>query len=1011
MDINLFEGQLVRSEYFQGIGKIHCFHELEIAKVTFFESPLHPQSRPQNILLKHLKPIVLHSETVVYSRDEETGIWRRGRYCSKIPNGRHRVIFRQDDTADVDFSDIQVVNSEVNPLSAVAFLAARSNDAPYFYPLRQEFLRSYISQRAAVRSIKSISCTGIELEAHQLAVVRRVLSEPIKRFLLADEVGLGKTIEAAMVAREHLLEYGSKARILIAVPTGMIVQWQHELSSRFQLGPFINTDIEDAADPASQVQICTHTEFTQFSEVCNFTMIVIDEAHQVAPWVWEADNQATFMKVSECINNSDWVLLLSGTPLKGNEKNFLAMLHLLNPSVYRLDEIGVQRFSHLVEHRELLNGLFSAIEPSADNASLTDTVDRLQEILADDQELMDIIEQTRPLIDWLESEEGYEREEQIFKLRNYVGENYRLTHRVLRNRRESNSIKVLFPGLAGAVRTHWTHCEISSEYLFESYRAIASEVPEQYPIWHSVGMDTWLSAVLASPLSLSLLVRNTLENNRLHLSIHEKELLEELYDVAKKEQQSMDEALIDSLNNWLSGCIGKAVIFCDFPEEADRVTVKLQMKLGFPISRHKPEQLTEPLNETIRVLVCDHRGETGLNMHGGQRLAVHYSLPLDSARIEQRLGRFNRYSGNLHDVHPVESLVLLPERSGLRSTWMSLLESGLKIFDQSSASYQHALEPYLNDFWRCYWDLGSSVLEQFIEQLSSDNGLLHRERVKVNNQEQLLAMEEDVAKAEVLSEQIQLADEQAEDEFRAIQNWIEKGLDFELHQEDSGVRFRYQQGIRGSHTLVDIDTLIDQCILGFDVDAGYPPATHIMTPSRVTSSQNDNVYPLRYGQPFVDQIWTMLQHDPRGLSCSILRFLLNVPINQPKVFFHIAFYRNVNEHLDYTEQRIHDEMWPPSFQSIWVDSVGNTAHESVIPWLEKPYNSDGTTDYQDLNMRSEIWHEMAEWFPSDYWESLVSKVANIVTERLLGELSVGDTLRPIGMRAVILCCKGNFETK
>ncbi|QYJ70319.1 hypothetical protein K0H59_14950 [Shewanella sp. FJAT-51649] len=1011
MDINLFEGQLVCSEYFKGIGKVQKIHELEMATVTFFESPLRPQSRPQNILLKNLKPVTLHSEAVVYCRDEVTGIWRRARYCCKIPNGQHRVIFRsnEDDIADVDFSDIQVVNSEVNPLSPVEFLASRSNDAPYFYPLRQEFQRSYISQRAAVRSIKSISSTGIELEAHQLAVVRRVLSESSKRFLLADEVGLGKTIEAAMIIREHLLEYGSKARILIAVPSGMVVQWLNELSSRFQLSPFINTDIEDAADPASQIQICTHAEFPLFSEVCNITMVVIDEAHQVAPWAWETENQATFIKVSECINNSDWVLLLSGTPLKGNEKNFLAMLHLLNPSGYRLDEIGIKRFSHLVKHRELLNGLFSAIEPSADNASLTDTVDRLQEMLVDDPKLLDIIEQTRPLIDWLEPEEGDERREQIFKLRNYVGENYRLTHRVLRNRRESSSIKVLFPGLAGAVRTHWTHSEISSEYLFESFRAIASEVPEQYSIWHSVGMDTWLCAVLASPLSLSLLVKNTLENNRLQLSIHEKELLEELYCVAKKEQQSMDEALIESLNRWLSDCSGKAVIFCDSPEEADRVTIKLQMKLVFPISRHKPEQLSEPLNDTIRVLVCDHRGETGLNMHGGRRLAVHYSLPLDSARIEQRLGRFNRYSGNLHDVHPVESLVLLPERPGLRSSWMSLLEFGLKIFDQSSASYQHALEPYLNDFWRRYWELGASILDQSIEQLSSHNGLLHRERVKVANQEQLLAMEEDVAKAQVLSEQIQLADEQAETEFRAIQNWIQRGLDFQLHPEENGVRFRYQKGIRGPQTLVDIDTLIDQCILGFDMDAGYPPATHIMSPSRVTSSQNDNVYPLRYGQPFVDQIWNMLQHDPRGLSCSILRLLLNVPINQRQIYFQIHFYRNVNEHQNYTEQRIHDEVRHPSFQSIWVDENGKTANENIIPWLEKPYNSDGTSVYQDVNMRPEIWHKMAKWFPSDYWESLVSKVAKIVTERLLEELPVGDTLRPIGMKAVVLCREENFN--
>ena len=1010
MDVSLLEGYLVRSELFSGVAKIHSISKLDVATITFFESPLRPHSRSKAIAIKNLTKVKLLPETVVYCFDEETKIWRRGRYCIQIPDGRHRVIFRSDEMSDVDLSVIQVVNSEESSLSPVEFLAARSNDAPFFYTLRQEFQRSYIAQRAAVKSIKSISSTGIELEAHQLAVVRRVLSDPQKRYLLADEVGLGKTIEAAMIIREHLLEYGNKARILIAVPEGMINQWHNELTSRFQLEPFINIELEDAGDPASQVQICTHAAFIKFSAVCKTTMVVIDEAHLIASWAWELGNQVTFIEIAEILNNSDWVLLLSGTPLQGNEQNFLAMLHCLNPKAYRLDEIGIRRFSHLIEHRELLNGLFSAIDPSTDNASLTDTVDRLQEILSDDMHLLELIELVRPLIDWLESEEGEERSKRVLELRNYVGENYRLTHRMLRNRRESDSIKILFPGLAGAVRIHWSHSTISCEYLFESYRAIAAEVPEQYPIWHQIGMEAWLAALLASPLSLSLLVRSSLEKYNQQLTAHEKEMLEELYDVAKDEQRFMDETLTDSLQNWLSADTGKAVVFCDTPEEADRVAVKLQMKLEFPINRHQPEQLDESLMQKVRVLVCDQRGETGLNMHGGKRLAVHYSLPLDSARIEQRLGRFNRYCGNLHEVKPVESLVLLPEQPGLRSSWMSLLDSGLKIFNQSSASYQHALEPCLNDYWQRYWKFGPTVLEQALDELSDKDGLLHRERIKVANQEQLLAMEEEVVKAFTLCEQIQSADERAEEEFSAIQNWITKVLNFQVVREEYGVRFRYQDGIRGPQTLIDIDTLIDQCIVGFDADAGFPPATHIMTSSRVTSGQKENVYPLRFGQPFVDQIWSMMQHDSRGVSMAILRHL-NVQMSQPQVFFRIDFYSNVNKHQDYTQQRIHDEIHPPAHQHLWVDGNGIAANEQLIPWLEKPYSKDKSVDYQDFNMRPEVWLQMIPWFPAEYWRELVTKVADIVTERLLEDLPAGGTLRPIGMKAVILCGRGSFDSE
>ncbi|MDP0958958.1 helicase SNF2, partial [Klebsiella pneumoniae] len=104
--------------------------------------------------------------------------------------------------------------------------------------------------------------------------------------------------------------------------------------------------------------------------------------------------------------------------------------------------------------------------------------------------------------------------------------------------------------------------------------------------------------------------------------------------------------------------------------------VKLSILLDYPVERYLPGQtlqFTQP-QSPIRVLLCDKSGEDGLNLHGGRRLAVHYGLPRSCSRIEQRLGRLNRYSANLIRIKPSQSLLLKNYAAqGLRNLWADLL--------------------------------------------------------------------------------------------------------------------------------------------------------------------------------------------------------------------------------------------------------------------------------------------------------------------------------------------------
>ncbi len=98
--------------------------------------------------------------------------------------------------------------------------------------------------------MSAILSSVIDLEGHQVEVVRRVLQDPVQRYLLADEVGLGKTIEAGLLIRQCVLDCGKDAEIVIVVPDALVDQWQlnssrssileASLGSRYTFSPWPN---------------------------------------------------------------------------------------------------------------------------------------------------------------------------------------------------------------------------------------------------------------------------------------------------------------------------------------------------------------------------------------------------------------------------------------------------------------------------------------------------------------------------------------------------------------------------------------------------------------------------------------------------------------------------------------------------------------------------------------------------------------------------------------------------
>ena len=180
---------------------------------------------------------------------------------------------------------------------------------------------------------------------HQLITARRVLADRQVRFLLADEVGLGKTIEAGLIM-QSLLAMRPDLRVLVVVPGALISQWFLELFVKFGGRRFLMLDHERlrgyAGNPWKEEQFVLASaraieeleprnalRFAQSS----WDLAIVDECHRMQP------GGVLYKRISVLSKGTPHVLLLSATPARQHADAYLALLALLQPQAYRPDDL------------------------------------------------------------------------------------------------------------------------------------------------------------------------------------------------------------------------------------------------------------------------------------------------------------------------------------------------------------------------------------------------------------------------------------------------------------------------------------------------------------------------------------------------------------------------------------------------------------------------------------------------------------------------------------------------
>ena len=972
-----------------GIAKL-LDEDSQNASIEFFDSPAEGGRITRTVARADVHRLTLGANTRVYYYDPHETCWQVGRV---LDDGDDSALIRFAHKSDREISHDDLFVRWRRPIcDPTAFLSHGVTETPQYADARSDFLSSYITQRAAAGGISALLSSTIELEAHQIRVVRRILNDASQRYLLADEVGLGKTIEAGIIIRQAVLDDLKTHRVVVVVPESLIEQWRTELSERFGLRDLIDDSIRiHGLQDRDEIE----------SSLEGATMLVIDEAHHLSA-LGDESAMCTYAMVSRHAASIDRLLLLSATPALRNEASFLRMLHLLDPLVYRLED--VESFKHRILHRQSLAEAVAFLDPQ--NAlSLDPVLDDLARKLSTDTRLQALIQTLRTQLLTFPEADDPELERAIVLLRVHLSETYRLHRRVLRNRRKR--LRFITPERSGsdAVMVRgWRASPLES--LLEDWRLHASAfslaepelIRELEAFYYAAA-----SALLENPRNLHTLCDARLQSisgAQTRSFLEEAVLLQRICDAVADDDWLLTrvQKLIEVVRSLVASG-RKLVVFCAEEATADAVASHLERSRVTVVARHRvvndesASWRTFQTHSPVKILVCGPTAEEGLNLQGSERAVIHFDLPLAPNRIEQRMGRVDRYGSGA----TIRSVVLLDEGSQLQLGWYRLLSQGLGVFRRSIASMQYLLEDEVRALQPALFREGSECFDRLLAEYDGPAGKVARELQLLDEQD---ALDELAPDGEADSEALEETDSDWRPISESVIHWAVDALLFNKIPEADAVgqrapdppyRFRYQQAkSSGQATLIPLAELLSNFLGALDVEARGSSASHPLTYKYLAhrkTAVTRNARVLRYGDVFIDALKSFSDVDDRGRSFGMWRQHVAGPESGFALYFRFDFL--VEAQLEPAERcleqsgllrssaaraaikRRGDGLFSPTTVRVWIDEDGGIADSQLVATsLSLPYSRDLTAaEHTDTNLSTVRFHKLKHRIPEifDQW--------------------------------------------
>ncbi|ACZ31341.1 helicase domain protein [Xylanimonas cellulosilytica DSM 15894] len=522
--------------------------------------------------------------------------------------------------------------------------------------------------------------SGANVEAYQLEPLRRALAAPRTNLLLADDVGLGKTIEAGLVIQELLLRHRARS-VVIVCPPSLAVKWQDEMREKFGL-EFVLVNSELMAEvrrshglnanpfrlfprvivsmawlPGIRAQRLLREVYSSVGQPNSarryaFDVLVVDEAHHVAPSsptaVGKARGYAVDSKRTEAVRDLAKVcehrLFLSATPHNGHTESFTALLEM-------------------IDNRRFSRGA------SVDAAALKEvTVRRLKRDIVEKGFKKRVLE-TIPFVPSDEEQAAFDKLNAILEASARAN-----------GRRGSGDIVSML------LKKRFLSSPFAFGTTLGSYLEAAAgsgaewddDEDEYYAEVMGSGQSDEEEGATEHPEFTALRQAKTTDRTSDPLVAATPQELAELRAWGLGFQDRPDSRL-NALITWLDAICRpdshwtneRVVIFTEYADTLTWIVGNLRQR-GYGTDRlaviegstdAEERELTrarfnaDPAKESIRVLVATDAAGEGIDLQAFCHRLVNFDVPFNPSRLEQRIGRIDRYG----QQHAPEVFQFLPD--------------------------------------------------------------------------------------------------------------------------------------------------------------------------------------------------------------------------------------------------------------------------------------------------------------------------------------------------------------
>ncbi len=515
-----------------------------------------------------------------------------------------------------------------------------------------------LSLRSGAGPFRCLGRLSVSPRPYQLVPLLMALRLETVRMLIADDVGIGKTVEAGLIARE-MLDRGEIKRIAVLCPPQLCDQWQQELKQKFHIDavvirsgtvgklerelpsgdshvfsyyPHIIVSLDYAKSDRRRASFLTHCP----------DLVIVDEAHTASNKDKEgANQQQRYRLVKQIAEKKDrHLILLTATPHSGISESFKSLLGLVQPEFesYELDHLSESRRKELARHfvqrrRADVRSWLGNETPFPERESLECAYKLSKEYRA-------LFEQV------------YSLARELVK-----DEDSNLSYAQRRGRYWSALaiIRCVMSSPAAAIAA--LSCQLSKKSNFDALEEIDEELAANQ-VYDSTETERVIDV---APTSV-------IENVKQTYSESQKRKLKEFVKVAEALQGSKQDSKLQQLISLVQDLLAEGynpIIWCRYIATANYVADALKDKLEkrknsqvrvIPITGEQSEDEREiRLNELKeypyqRVMVATDCLSEGINLQEHFTAAVHYDLPWNPNRLEQTEGRIDRYGQTATNV-------------------------------------------------------------------------------------------------------------------------------------------------------------------------------------------------------------------------------------------------------------------------------------------------------------------------------------------------------------------------